>query len=60
MSNVFGNTDSMLQNLGAARSQLEQSKVNVLEDKEKPELIGKTLNMLFRKLKVESNKQKVK
>ena len=43
MSNVFGNTDSMLQNLGAASSQLEQSKVNVLEDKEKPELIGKTL-----------------
>ena len=43
MSNVFGGTDSMLQNLGAARSQLEQSKVNILEDKEKPELIGKTL-----------------
>lgn len=43
MSNVFSSTDSMLQNLSQARSQLEDSKVNVLEDKEKPELIGKTL-----------------
>ena len=43
MSNVFGSTDSMLQNLSQARSQLEDAKVNVLEDKEKPELIGKTL-----------------
>ena len=43
MSNVFGGTDSMLQNLSQAKSQLEQSKVNILEDKEKPELIGKTL-----------------
>lgn len=43
MSNVFGGTDSMLQNLAAAKSQLEQSKVNILEDKEKPVEIGKTL-----------------
>ena len=43
MSNVFGGTDSMLQNLASAKSQLEQSKVNILEDKEKPVEIGKTL-----------------
>ena len=43
MSNVFGNYDSMLQNLGTARSQIEQSKVNIDEDKEKAPLIGKTL-----------------
>jgi hypothetical protein len=43
MSNVFGSTDSMLQNLSQARSQLQDANVNVLEDKEKPELIGKTL-----------------
>ena len=41
MSNVFSSTDSMLQNLSQARSQLEDSKVNVLEDKEKPELAKK-------------------